>query len=105
MAVTSSQLLDRVKREISEVSPESVKLGLQSGEVRYLIDVRERDEVLDGYIPGAELIPRGFLELNIEEDVTMDRNAGIVLLPARGATGRLWPPATWKRWDTPRSVR
>lgn len=84
MAVTSSQLLDRVKRGISEVSPESVKRGLQSGEVRYLIDVRERDEVLDGYIPGAELIPRGFLELNIEEDVTMDRNAGIVLYCAGG---------------------
>ena len=84
MAVTSSQLLDRVKRGISEVSPESVKRGLQSGEVRHLIDVRERDEVLDGYIPGAELIPRGFLELNIEEDVTMDRNAGIVLYCAGG---------------------
>jgi adenylyltransferase/sulfurtransferase len=84
MSVTSSQLLDRIKRQISEVSPESVHRGLQSGEVRHLIDVRERDEVLDGYIPGAELIPRGFLELNIEEDVTMDRNASIVLYCAGG---------------------
>ena len=84
MSVTSSQLLDRIKRQISEVSPESVHRELQSGEVRHLIDVRERDEVLDGYIPGAELIPRGFLELNIEEDVTMDRNASIVLYCAGG---------------------
>ena len=84
MAVTSSQLLDRIKRKITEISPESVHRGLQSGEVRHLVDVRERDEVLDGYIPGAELIPRGFLELNIEEDVTMDRDAGIVLYCAGG---------------------
>ena len=84
MAVTSSQLLNRIKRQITEVSPESVHRGLQSGDVRHLIDVRERDEVLDGYIPGAELIPRGFLELNIEEDVTVDRDAGIVLYCAGG---------------------
>ncbi len=84
MSVTSSQLLDRIKRHITEASPESVHRGLQSGEVRHLIDVRERDEVLDGYIPGANLIPRGFLELNIEEDVTMDRDASIVLYCAGG---------------------
>ena len=84
MAVTSSQLLDRIKRKITEISPESVHRGLQSGKVRHLVDVRERDEVMDGYIPGAELIPRGFLELNIEEDVTMDRDAGIVLYCAGG---------------------
>ncbi len=84
MSVTSSQLLDRIKRHITEASPESVHRGLQSGEARHLIDVRERDEVLDGYIPGANLIPRGFLELNIEEDVTMDRDASIVLYCAGG---------------------
>mgnify|MGYP001226929009 FL=1 len=84
MALTSSQLLQKVKDSIVEVTPRDVSRDLQAGETQHLIDVRERDEVLDGYIPGAELIPRGFLEMNVEEDVTMDRDASIVLYCAGG---------------------
>ncbi len=84
MSLTSSQLLDRVKAEITEISPAQTQSGLESGAIKHLVDVRERDEVMDGYIPGAALIPRGFLELNIEEDVTMDRDAPIVLYCAGG---------------------
>ena len=104
MAVTSNQLLNRIKRQISEVSPESVHRGLQSGDVRHLIDVRERDEVLDGYIPGAELIPRGFLELNIEEDVTIDRDASIVLYCAGGNRSAL-AARDLEEMDTLKSAR
>lgn len=84
MRLTSSQLLDKVKQGIEEVSVEQVNRGLQAGEALHLIDVRERGEVLDGYIPQAQLIPRGFLEMNVEDDVTMDRNARIVLYCAGG---------------------
>ncbi len=84
MALTSSQLLEQVKKSIQEVTPDEVRRGLASGSVEHLVDVRERDEVMDGYIPGAKLIPRGFLEMNIEEDVTMDRGESIVLYCAGG---------------------
>ena len=84
MRLTSSQLLDKVKQEIAEVSADEVNREIHAGDRLHLIDVRERDEVLDGYIPAAELIPRGFLELNIEDDVTMDRDAPIVLYCAGG---------------------
>lgn len=84
MALTSSQLLDEVKKSIQEVTPDEVRKGLQSGDVAHLVDVREREEVMDGYIPGASLIPRGFLELNVEEDVTMNRDEAIVLYCAGG---------------------
>ena len=84
MALTSGQLLDQVKRSIEEVTADQVKRGLQAGEIKHVVDVRERDEVMDGYIPGAHLIPRGFLELNIEEDVTMERDVPIVLYCAGG---------------------
>ena len=84
MALTSSQLLQKVKDSIVEVTPREVSQGLQAGETQHLIDVRERDEVLDGYIPGAELIPRGFLEMTVEEDVTTYREAAIVLYCAGG---------------------
>ena len=84
MTVTSNQLLESVKAEIAEVTPAEVQAALQAGRSVHVIDVREREEVMDGYIPGAELIPRGFLELNVEEDVTVDRDAEIVLYCAGG---------------------
>ena len=84
MTVTSNQLLESVKAEIAEVTPAEVQVALQAGRPVHVIDVREREEVMDGYIPGAELIPRGFLELNVEEDVTVDRDAEIVLYCAGG---------------------
>jgi molybdopterin/thiamine biosynthesis adenylyltransferase/rhodanese-related sulfurtransferase len=84
MALTSSQLLNEVKKSIREVTADEVKKGLQSGAVQHVVDVREREEVMDGYIPGAKLIPRGFLELNVEEDVTMNRDESIVLYCAGG---------------------
>ncbi len=84
MSVTSNQLLDKVKAEIEEVSAAQVQEDLGAGKSVHIVDVRERDEVMDGYIPGAELIPRGFLELNVEDDVTMDRDAEIVLYCAGG---------------------
>ena len=84
MSVTSNQLLNMVKAEIAEVSAAQVQEDLKAGKAIHIVDVREREEVNDGYIPDAEMIPRGFLELNIEEDVTMDRDAEIVLYCAGG---------------------
>jgi sulfur-carrier protein adenylyltransferase/sulfurtransferase len=84
MSVTSNQLLNKVKAEIAEVSAVQVQEDLKAGKAIHIVDVREREEVMDGYIPDAEMIPRGFLELNIEEDVTMDRDAEIVLYCAGG---------------------
>ena len=84
MSVTSNQLLNKVKAEIAEVSAAQVQEDLKAGKAIHIVDVREREEVMDGYIPDADMIPRGFLELNIEEDVTMDRDAEIVLYCAGG---------------------
>ncbi len=85
MSLTSSQLLKKVKEEISEVSAEKVRKDLEDGDGIHLVDVREREEVMDGYIPGAKLIPRGFLELSVEEDVSTDRGSPIVLYCAGGS--------------------
>ena len=89
MRLTSGQLLEQVKESIEEITPEQTSRGMQSGDVRHLIDIRERDEVMDGFIPGAVLIPRGFLELSVEEDVTLDREAPIVVYCAGGSRSAL----------------
>jgi len=89
MSLTSSQLLNQVKQQIQEVSVDQVQAEFAAGQPLHLVDIRERDEVMDGYIPGAELIPRGFLEMSVEEDVTTDRDAPIVLYCAVGSRSAL----------------
>ncbi len=53
-----------------------------------LIDVREQDEVEQGIIPGAVHIPRGYLELRVEERLP-DRDAPVVAYCAGGTRSAL----------------
>ena len=53
-----------------------------------LIDVREKDEWTEGFIPGARWIPRGFLELRIEDQVP-ERSSEIILYCAGGTRSAL----------------
>ena len=48
-----------------------------------LVDIREQDEVDQGIVPGAVHIPRGFLEMRIEEAVR-DHDAPVILYCAGG---------------------
>ena len=48
-----------------------------------LVDVRETDEWAQGHVPGAVFIPRGFLELRIEEKVPDKCGGGRPLLRGR----------------------
>ena len=73
------QYLKQVKSEIREVSVDEVK----AQQPPVLIDVREGDEYNEGYIPGATWIPRGKLELRIE-DVVPNRDQEVVLYCAGG---------------------
>jgi sulfur-carrier protein adenylyltransferase/sulfurtransferase len=73
------QYLKQVKAEIREVSVDEVK----ANKPPVLIDVREGDEYNDGYITGATWIPRGKLEMRIE-DVVPARDEEIVLYCASG---------------------
>jgi molybdopterin/thiamine biosynthesis adenylyltransferase/rhodanese-related sulfurtransferase len=72
MAQTFQQLLAGVKQEIREVSVDEVKRLLDTRAPVKLIDVREADEYAGGRLPGALHIPRGYLELRIEERARRD---------------------------------
>jgi molybdopterin/thiamine biosynthesis adenylyltransferase/rhodanese-related sulfurtransferase len=78
------QYLKQVKSEIRETSVDEVSARRPQN----LIDVRESDEYADGYIPGAVWIPRGKLELRIE-DAVPDRAADLVLYCAGGTRSAL----------------
>ena len=71
--------LREIKAAIAETSVDAIKQ--QPPQV--LIDVREGDEHQEGYIPGALWIPRGKLELRIE-DAVPDRSSDVVLYCAGG---------------------
>jgi len=66
MAKSSRDLLDDARRTVPEVSPQQVR---SAGGSRTLIDVRERNEFEEGYIPGAMHLSKGFIETRIEDSV------------------------------------
>ncbi len=86
--VTRDQLLARLRQEIPETTPSEVAEWLQNGKDITLIDIREREEWVEGHAPGARHVSRGFLELQIET-VQPDREAPIVLYCAGGVRSLL----------------
>ena len=60
------QLIQQVKGEIKEMTPEEVQERLRAGEPWALLDVREQNEWEEGHLPEAHFIPRGFLEIRVE---------------------------------------
>jgi len=78
---TYQEILEQTRAQVREADPrESLRLREQGAT---LIDVREQDEVDQGTIPGAIHIPRGYLEMRIEEAVP-DRSAPLVVYCAGG---------------------
>ena len=64
------------------------KSGDGNGAGPIVIDVREKDEWTEGFIPGARWIPRGFLELRIEDQVP-EKSSEVILYCAGGTRSAL----------------
>jgi molybdopterin/thiamine biosynthesis adenylyltransferase/rhodanese-related sulfurtransferase len=85
---TFKELLSHTKKQIREIAPDELKRKLDSPVRPTLIDVREADEVQAGQLPGAIPIPRGYLELRVEEKVP-DKAAPLVVYCAAGVRSAL----------------
>jgi sulfur-carrier protein adenylyltransferase/sulfurtransferase len=83
MTKTYGDLLADVRSAVKTVTLEDLRRRVDGGEKITLVDVREKDEQRGGYIPGAVLIPRGFLEMQAEQKLP-DRGAKIVAYCAGG---------------------
>ncbi|RYE90089.1 MAG: molybdopterin biosynthesis protein MoeB, partial [Myxococcales bacterium] len=83
MAKTYTELLGEVRAAVRTVSLEELKRQLDAGPRPTLVDVREQDETRTGFVPGAVLLPRGFLEMQAEQRLP-DRDAPIVVYCAGG---------------------
>jgi molybdopterin/thiamine biosynthesis adenylyltransferase/rhodanese-related sulfurtransferase len=66
---TFDQLFAAAKTKVGEASPSEVQTSLDAGQDVRLIDVREKYEWDEGHIPTASHVPRGYLELRIENAV------------------------------------
>jgi sulfur-carrier protein adenylyltransferase/sulfurtransferase len=82
---TKSELLKAARAQVPEVTP--AELSRQSPRP-IVVDVREKNETDQGTLPGARQVPRGFLELRIEEAVP-DHDADVVLYCAGGTRSLL----------------
>jgi len=83
MAKTYKQLMEEARQAIPEVTVDEVKNRVERGETWALLDVREREEYREGHLDGALSLPRGFLEMRVEEAVP-DKSAPIIAYCAGG---------------------
>jgi adenylyltransferase/sulfurtransferase len=83
---TFKELIRKVKSEIREIPVEEARERAERGAV--LLDVREADEWSQGHLPGAVFIPRGFLELRVEEKVP-EKDREVVVYCAGGTRSAL----------------
>ena len=80
---TYREHLAAVKAGITEISAQEAAARLAEGPRPVLIDVRERDEYEQGFIPGSVHIPRGNLESRVDNAVG-DRTRPVIIYCAQG---------------------
>lgn len=82
MSAIYRDLFDRTRSAIREVDVPGAR-AMIAGRGAVAVDVREQDEVDQGALPGSIHIPRGFLEMRIEEAVR-DKERPVVVYCAGG---------------------
>ena len=80
---SAQELLKNIKQQIREIDADELHRRIGKAEDFTLIDVREREEFETGQIPGATFIPRGFLEMRVEDSVS-DKDSKVVVYCAGG---------------------
>ncbi len=88
MAKTFKQLMDDAREIVPEWSIDQVKADIEGDQPRTLLDVREKEEFREGHLAGAVSVPRGFLEIQVEEKVP-DKTTPIVAYCAGGTRSLL----------------
>jgi adenylyltransferase/sulfurtransferase len=88
MPKTYREVMAEARQAIPEWSPDEVRQRMSNGGGYTLIDVREKEEYREGHLAGALSVPRGFLDMRIEETVP-DKDAKIILYCAGGTRSLL----------------
>ena len=88
MAKTFKQLLAETKGQVPEISAEDVKKRIDAKDGTTVLDIREKDETTQGHLPSTTLLPRGFLELRVEEKFP-DKTKPVIVYCAGGTRSLL----------------
>src|SRR2546421_7142012 len=105
MGEASREIMRQARRQVPEWSTPQVneamahqhEAGRENQEI-VLVDVREKHEWNEGHIPGAVHVPRGYLELQVEEagsdkskngGFLFARGGGTIIGPARSSANGL----------------
>jgi len=81
---SGAEFIRQIKSQIAEVDPAEVHAMINGGNGGVVVvDVRESEEIAQGHLPGAKLVPRGYLESRIDGAVP-DRSSHVVLYCASG---------------------
>ncbi len=89
--MNKTELLNEARRSVPEVTVEEVRRLVDQGADVQFLDVREQGEFDEGGLPGALFIPRGFLELRVEDKVQKDKD---VIVYCAGGTRSLFAGKT-----------
>lgn len=74
---TFKDIVAEARQAVPELSVDEVKALVGAVDPPLLVDVREKEEYRDGHLPEAISIPRGFLEMQVEEKLP-DRSKAVV---------------------------
>ncbi len=109
MGEASREIMRQARKQVEEWTPARVHEALaeqheagSEGQDIVLVDVREKIEWNEGHIPGAIHVPRGYLELQIEEAVP-DKSKTVVLYCAGGVRS-LMAGNTLKQMGYPNAI-
>jgi adenylyltransferase/sulfurtransferase len=88
MAKTFKELMDEARQSVPEWSVDDVRSRLSNGKGYTLVDVREKEEYREGHLEGALSLPRGFLEIRVEEAIA-EKSTPIIAYCAGGTRSLL----------------
>jgi adenylyltransferase/sulfurtransferase len=88
MAKTFGEVMAEARQSVPEWTPDEVRQRMSNGGGHTLIDVREKEEYREGHLAGALSVPRGFLDMRIEEAVP-DKDTKVILYCAGGTRSLL----------------
>ncbi len=88
MMTSTDHIIAQARQGVREASAQEVHARLKQEKDLTVVDVREREEFIEGHLPDAVNLPRGFLELRIE-NVTSDRETPILVYCGGGVRSAL----------------
>lgn len=86
--MTRERMLDTARAAVREVTIQDVKRLMEGAVKPVLLDIRAREEIEPGYLRDAIHIPRGMLELEIEDRLP-DKSRPVVVYCAAGVRSLL----------------